>query len=200
MIVRRNASYQLVRTLMLVVVTRCRKLWRASTMRCSPIHFVALAGALLLIASSPAWTQSFRTYVNARFGTTAEVPAAWKPDPPPANGDGRVFRSPDGRASISVYGSLQASESIEEEMRTYEEPQSGEKITYHWRGPHAVVVSGTRGHTIFYAKHVLGCADRVWNHVLIEYPAREKAAYDLLVTRVAGSLRSGRGAQLGACG
>ena len=61
------------------------------------------------------------------------------------------------------------------------------------------MVSGTRGDTIFYAKHILSCGDQIWNNVHLEYPATEKAAYDALVTHVAGSLRPGRSAQVPRC-
>jgi hypothetical protein len=108
-------------------------------------RFAALAIILSFIVSPAAWAQTFRTYVNQRFGTAAEVPAAWKPDPPPENRDGLAFRSPDGHASIIVSGSLQISDTIEEEMRLYEQPGPGEKITSRRRGPHVLVISGTRG-------------------------------------------------------
>jgi hypothetical protein len=52
---------------------------------------------------------------------------------------------------------------------------------------------------IFYAKHILSCADQIWNSVYLEYPAAEKTAYDALVTRVAQSLRPGRSAQVPRC-
>ncbi len=161
--------------------------------------FAALAIILLSVASPAAWTQTFRTYVNQRFGAAAEVPAAWKADPPPENRDGLAFRSPDGHASIIVSGSLHVLDTVEEEMRLYEQPAPGEKITFRRRGPHFLVVSGARGDMIFYAKHLLSCGDRVWNNLWIEYPAREKAAYDTLVARVSRSFRPGRSEQVEEC-
>jgi serine/threonine-protein kinase len=154
---------------------------------------------LVASACAPASAQQYRTYSNARFGTTAEVPADWKPDPPPANGDGLIFRSPDRRASVTVSGSLHVWNSIDEAMKIYEQPHDGETVTYRHREPRALVVSGTRGDVIFYAKHILSCGDQVWNSVHIEYPARNKAAYDALVTRVARSLRPGRSGQVEDC-
>jgi len=157
------------------------------------------ATALLAFVAVTTAAPQYRTYANARFGATADVPADWKSDPPPANGDGLRFNSPDKRASITVSGSLNIYDTVEEAMKAYEEPGEGEKITYRHREPRALVVSGTRGDTIFYAKHILSCGDQIWNSVHLEYPAAEKTAYDALVTRVAGSLRPGRSAQVPRC-
>jgi serine/threonine-protein kinase len=157
-------------------------------------------GALALIAfAAAAAAPQYRSYANPRFGTTADVPADWKSDPPPANGDGLRFNSPDKRATITVSGSLNIYDTVEEAMKSYEEPGEGEKITYRHRESRALVVSGTRGDTIFYAKHILSCGDQIWNSVQLEYPATEKAAYDALVSHVAGSLRPGRSAQVPRC-
>jgi hypothetical protein len=163
-------------------------------------HGVLLTAIALLsgFAAATAAPQ-YRTYVNARFGTTAEVPTDWTADPPPENGDGLRFRSPDQRASITVSGSLQIWDTIDEAMKIYQEPQKGETITYRHREPRALVVSGTRGDTIFYARHILSCRDQIWNSVNLEYPAAEKAVYDALVTRVARSLRPGPSAQVPRC-
>src|SRR5215470_11434418 len=160
-------------------------------------HTTALGAiALLALAAAATAEPQYRTYANPRFGTTADVPANWKADPPPANGDGLRFRSPDQRASLTVSGSLNIYDTVEEAMKAYEEPDEGEKITYRHREPRALVVSGTRGDTIFYAKHILSCGDQIWNSVHLEYPLAEKAAYDALVTQVAQSLRPGRSAQV----
>jgi hypothetical protein len=161
----------------------------------------ASLGAIALLALAVAATAApqYRSYANARFGTTADVPADWKADPPPENGDGLRFWSPDQRASLTVSGSLNVYDTVEEAMKAYEEPGEGEKITYRHRDPRALVVSGTRGDTIFYAKHILSCGDQIWNSIHLEYPAAQKTAYDALVTHVAQSLRPGRSGQVPRC-
>ncbi len=157
--------------------------------------------AIALIACAAAATAApqYRTYANARFGTAADVPADWKADPPPENGDGLRFWSPDQHASITVAGSLNIYDSVEEAMKSYEKPGDGETVTYRHREARTLVVSGTRGDTIFYNKHVLSCADQIWNSVYIEYPAVEKEAYDAIVTHVAKSLRPGRSGWVRGC-
>ena len=81
-----------------------------------------------------------------------------------------------------------------------EAPDDGATITYRHRGKRVLIVSGVRGDTVFYRKSILSCRDQIWNSVSIEYPAARKAAYDALVTHVAGSLRfGGASAQIPNC-
>ena len=160
---------------------------------------LSIAAAALLAFSSAAPAADYRAYANARFGTVADVPAGWRADPEPENGDGLVFRSPDGHASVTVSGSLHVWDSIGEAMKIYEEPGKDETVTYRHREPRALVVSGTRGDTIFYARHVLTCGDQIWNSVHIEYPAAQKTAYDAMVTHIARSLHGGRSGQVPKC-
>jgi hypothetical protein len=144
-----------------------------------------LTGAAIVAARA----DTMRTYANPRFGATAEVPSDWRADPPPENGDGQRFSSPDGLATITISGILNLDDNVEAAMREEEEPGAGETITYRQRSGRALITSGTRGMEIFYRKAILVCADRIWNHVSLEYPAAQKAHYDSLVARIAGSLR-----------
>src|SRR5262249_25445069 len=91
----------------------------------------ACPGAIALLAFAAATAApQYRTYANERFGTTADVPADWKADPPPENGDGLRFRSPDQRALLIVSGMLNIYDTVEEALKASEEPDEGEKITY----------------------------------------------------------------------
>ena len=42
-------------------------------------------------------------------------------------------------------------------------------------------MSGTRGDTIFYRRSIPSCGNKIWNDLVIEYPAVQKAAYDAIV-------------------
>jgi serine/threonine-protein kinase len=150
-----------------------------------------LAAALLLLAG-PALAEDWRSYHNDRFGPTAEYPAAWKMEPEPENNDGRQFSSPDGDASVSIYGHF-AMDSRAEEMARKAEADDGETVTYSAKGANWVVLSGTRGEKIFYRKSLLSCGDQVWNTLTVEYPAQDKSKYDKLVAHMAASLRPGMG-------
>jgi serine/threonine-protein kinase len=165
-------------------------------MRRLALALALLASALAVSAeAAPGW----RVYANPRYGTILEVPGDWRPGREPDNGDGLVFTSPDGAASIRVWGGLHIADSIAEELDSRETAEPGETVSYRRRGPRSLVISGRRGDTVFYRKSILSCRDTVWNSVVIEYPAARKAALDPLVARVAGSLKQGRGFQAESC-
>ena len=164
-------------------------------MRAWPLALVVLVAA----AGGAVRAAEWQTYVNDRFGATADVPAGWKAGEPPANDDGLSFTSPDGSASESVYGALAGIDSIAQDFAVYEEPNDGETITYRHRTKHWLVVSGTEGDRIFYRKWLLACRDQVWAGASLEYPASAKAQYDAIVEHVAKSLRQGRGYQMTDC-
>ncbi len=155
--------------------------------------------ALLICIADHGQAAGWHTYSNPRFGTTADVPSDWRAGRPPENGDGLKFTSPDGSASIDVYGFLQSWATIDEAFAALETPGQGETITYKHRGPRSIVVSGTVGARIYYTKSILSCRDNVWNTVRIEYPAAHKQQFDAVVTHVAASLRSGHSEQVAEC-
>lgn len=157
----------------------------------SATRALALIGGTIIFASS-AWAEGWRSYHNDRFGTTADVPAGWKMEPPPENDDGRIFTSPDGRAELIVNGMF-AGVAGPDELGSRLEPMEGETITYKQRKGNWAAVSGTKGDKIFYRKTLLSCGNRVANNISIEYPAAEKERYDALVAHVEASLRPGEG-------
>jgi hypothetical protein len=159
----------------------------------------ALVFGLLTASVGTAPAQSWRSYANARFGTIAEVPRDWRAGREPENGDGLAFTSPDGQATITVFGGLNIDDTVERAMSSREQPMEGETLTYKRRRGRVLVVSGLNGDRIFYRKSMLSCRDQIWNNVSIEYPTARKAAFDMLVTHVAGSLRFGRSAQIPKC-
>lgn len=155
---------------------------------------------LLAFTADAGAAESWRVYANARFGSVADVPRDWRPGREPENGDGLRFASPDGQASVTVSGSLHIWDTPEEAMDIMQGADKDETVTYQRRTKRMLIVSGTRGNAIFYRKSILSCRDQIWNSVSIEYPAQRKAAYDALVTHVAGSLRfGGKSAQISDC-
>jgi hypothetical protein len=152
---------------------------------------LALIGGTILFASG-VYAEGWRSYHNDRFGTTADVPASWKIEPPPENGDGRIFASPDGRARLIVNGSY-AGVVDPDELGSRLEPMEGETISYKQRKGDWAVLSGTKGDRIFYRKTLLSCGGTVANNVSLEYPASEKGRYDPLVAHVEASLKPGEG-------
>jgi len=53
-----------------------------------------------------------------------------------------------------------------------------------------IVVSGYIGDRIFYRKAMLACGGQVWHHLAFEYPAIQKRAFDLFVTRASYALQA----------
>ena len=79
------------------------------------------AGVLLLLGAATAAQADSLTYVNDRFGTTLTFPLDIFDgiDPPPANGDGRRFRSADG-AELAAYGRFNALDQTPETLIEWE--------------------------------------------------------------------------------
>jgi hypothetical protein len=87
-----------------------------------------LASIVLGSIAGAAWAETWRTYVNPRFGVSAQVPSDWMMRPEPANGDGRAFTAPDGSAEIIVSGIL-STLSRDQEFSIRTAPNPGETIT-----------------------------------------------------------------------
>ncbi|MGA8172082.1 MAG: hypothetical protein WB816_14795 [Methylocystis sp.] len=129
----------------------------------STMRAVILAFAASLLTSG-ARAGDWRVYHNDRFGVTADAPADWITDPPPANNDGQVFVSPDKRARLTISGILVISPR-EEDFASLLAPNDGETVTYKKRGSASVIVSGIKGDRIFYRKSILSCRGGIWNDI-----------------------------------
>jgi hypothetical protein len=155
-----------------------------------------MLGGAALVASAPAWAETWKTYRNERFGTTIEYPDRFRPGRPPDNGDGLGFKSADG-AEFSVFGGLNVLEydlaGLKEAIVKEREP--GEQITYQADGPNWFVISGTRADRVFYERHLISHRSEITNGFVMSYPARLERAYDAVVTRMSKSFRAGRGVQ-----
>lgn len=157
-----------------------------------------LATLIFLLQMAAAQAGGWQTYRNDRFGATADIPAGWRMGQAPENDDGRVFTSPDGRATITVSGIFVVLPRFQEiELMT--KPAAGETIDYKRQGRDWIVVSGRKGDRIFYRKSLLSCGGTVWNTVYLDYPAADKAAFDPIIAHVATSLRGGKGWGTGKC-
>jgi hypothetical protein len=152
-----------------------------------------LPGAALAQTQSP---ETWKTYFNDRYGTSISYPSRFKPGPPADANDGLRFAAADG-AELAVWGAFNALEhdiaGLEEFLR--ESLKDDEKITYRAAGKSWLVLSGTRGERLFYKRYLLSHRNEVENAFEISYPAALAAAYDPIVTRIAKSLKAGRGYQ-----
>jgi hypothetical protein len=159
----------------------------------------ALIGAALATLASPAFAQAretWKTYFNDRFGVSIEYPSRFKPGRPPDNNDGQSFSADDG-AELAVWGSFNALEHDVAGLEAFlrEDMKPDEKITYRAAANNWLVLSGTRGDSVFYTRYILSHRNEVENGFRISYPASLAATYDPIVARIAKSLKPGRGFQ-----
>jgi len=155
-----------------------------------------LALTIFAFASTPAsellaQAENWRTYANPRFGTRADYPAHLFTNraPPPANGDGQTFTTADGKAKLSIYGSLNATE---ETPRSYVEnfirPEG--ELAYELIRDTYFVASAERSSRIHYMRCNFAKGDPgIIRCFAIEYPAADKQRWDAIVKRIASSLR-----------
>ncbi len=155
---------------------------------------VVTAFFMPMLFVAPAFSAQWERYVNSRFGTSAEVPArGFIAEPVPANNDGQIWKSADGRGSIAVYGSYI---SVVDTFKQYRDfmldsaRSNGLDITYNVGGRSWFVYSGYLGNDIVYAKVVRSrnCSETVVNHIYLQYPKSQKLRYDAIVTRMAKTL------------
>ena len=152
--------------------------------------YVLLAAAVVAIvaavAKSPVEAADWVRYCNARFGQCADIPSAFRPDPPPENGDGLVFRD-GGGMSITVSAMYNVTEATLASEREADIETAGPP-TYQAQGPNWFVISGLGGAGIYYVKCFVkhSTISTLW----IEYPAARKSLYDDIVPRVAKSFTS----------
>lgn len=135
---------------------------------------------------------SFETYVNDRFGTSAEVPADAVAEPPPVNNDGRRFIAPDG-GSVTIYAIRNKDRAGFQGYRDFLQSSlksEGWEITYSAGEGDWFVFSGKRKDTILYhrAEQPAGCDRKIIHQIELRYPAANADAWQAAVERGAASL------------
>jgi len=140
--------------------------------------------------------QRWLTYQNDRYGTTIDYPDQFKAKPPPGADDGRKFTSADG-AAFSVWASYNASDFSLAKYQdfTLQNLDPAQVVTYKAQGGSWFVISGTKGDSIFYERHLLSHGGQMTEGFSTTYPAAAKQIYDPIVARMAKSFRPGRGFQ-----
>jgi hypothetical protein len=158
-------------------------------MKCS---YLACVSAVFCLITTMAWAQSaaWVDYVNPRFGAAVSVPADWKAEAAPDNGDGRSYTSPDGKSHITVWGNFDLGDTTV--MDTITAPKPQEIVTYKAIKPKLAVLSGTKGDMVFYRKHMLTCHGQVWVNLSMEYPVSMKTELDPVAARLSKSLHQGK--------
>lgn len=143
---------------------------------------------VLPLLSTPVAAESFKNYVNARYGLSLAIPAELGMDASPANSDGQRFS--DGKGfSIAAYGSNNVlDETLTAEMDTHK--TYFDKITYKAKGSGWFVLSGYKDADILYIKVFVGSKSK--NHLRIQYPAAKAEMYSAIVSTVSASFKPGK--------
>lgn len=133
------------------------------------------------------------TYFNARYQFEVKYPRdLLKPNPPPADNDGRSFDSPDKKTKMIVAGGYNAMEwSWKENFEKTLEEFKDAKITYKIFKKDLFVISGYQGDKIFYCKELRVIEDgmEVFLEFDIEYPQKDKGMWNDIVTACVNSFR-----------
>jgi hypothetical protein len=162
------------------------------------VRLVLAAGLLGPVASSVVAQEQagIATYRNERHGFSLAYPAGtFAPQPPAADGEGRVFVSRDGNARL-LAGALPNADDVN--LRDYralvlQQSYPGAAIDYAPIGPTWFVLSGTRDGVMFYERVTFTCGGRLINSWAMLYPAAERRVWDRIVEQVARSYRAGEG-------
>ena len=154
---------------------------------------LSIAAALLCALSLTSFAEErWRTYTNPRFGTTADYPADLftVADPPPENDDGQGFRTTDGRAQLSIYGSWNVDSNTPQTYVSNYVDSAG--VTYKRVTDRFYVVSGIRDGKIFYDRcNFLFDPHGIIDCISISYPQAERSEWNSIVSRLSKSLRRG---------
>ncbi len=161
------------------------------------VRGVGLAVLLAAAGAVPALADQFlpagggwQTYINDRFGMRFVYPAdIFTPEPPPENGGGRSFVSPDASLQIFATHNMfdETPASMKREMVGMPEYA---QVTYSPSGDTWLVLSGFRGDRIFYEKYFF--RDSVISAFMAEFPTDRKPFYAPIVERIEDSFRAGR--------
>jgi hypothetical protein len=158
---------------------------------------MAVLARLLLVSPVPeAAGETWKLYVNARYGTAAEYPAdRFHPWRPPDNGDGQSFTADDG-AALAIFASLNVDNDTPAAHEAFLRSGSSDysDVIYRATGKDWLVLSGHRGDSIFYEKYIFakGKDIGVIHALVVTYRRDTKAIYDPIAARMAKSLRPSR--------
>ena len=140
---------------------------------------VSVALAVCAQAKTPEKATDYHSIVPSDWTLLREDPTSHE----------RRFISPSGDAWLALYAEPADREPIQAHIAQVRQHEN-ERITYEREEQTWIVVSGYIGDRIFYRKAMLACGGQVWHHLAFEYPAIQKRAFDLFVTRSSYALQA----------
>ena len=138
-------------------------------------------------AGDPGWT----TYTDD-YGAMVDLPAGIfsVADGAPPVGNGRHFRTADGRAGLSVYTLANAERETPRSYLTRHLRSEFKNLDYDRVSDRFFAVSGiVRGKT-FYSRCNFESSRGAMHCIYLDYPASETRAWDSVVTRISRTLRA----------
>lgn len=156
-----------------------------------PLILALLPLAVVLVAALPSQAAQWTSYANKRFGVVADVPPGFAPVGPEAdNSDGLIFRSHDGLALLTIFGSRVGTRGFEAHMAAamaQDKSYSGWTIRNKTITPRWAEYSGSNGSRQLRVRTIAACKGRLALSVKIEF----NGAMDAMVSRLFRSLRPG---------
>ena len=131
----------------------------------------------------------YNEYANPRYGFTALWPSSLRAQPPPEDGDGQAWTSPDGQVLLTAYGTNNVLNYSPEQDEAADARLLS--VVYVNISGDIVTVSGytNNGRTIVYQRDVVGPGSI--DTLYWSYPANQKAQLDAAVTQTALAFQPG---------
>jgi eukaryotic-like serine/threonine-protein kinase len=131
----------------------------------------------------------YNAYANPRYGFTALWPSSLRAQPPPEDGDGQAWTSPDGQVLLTAYGTNNVFNYSPEQDEAADARLLS--VVYVNISGDIVTVSGytNNGRTIVYQRDVVGPGSI--DTLYWSYPTNQKAQLDAAVTQTALTFQPG---------
>jgi len=134
-------------------------------------------------------TPGYNKYANSRYGFTTLWPSSFRAQPPPEDGDGQAWTSPDGQVQLAAYGTNNVFNYSPEQDEAAD--ASLLSVVYANINGDIVTVSGYKnnGRTIVYQRDVVGSGSI--DTLYWSYPTNQKAQWNAAVTLTAQAFQPG---------
>jgi hypothetical protein len=153
------------------------------------MRFLLVFLSCLLVAPAFAAMHS-GTYENARFGYVIAVPPGFYGEGESQSGDGQVFRSESGTATLHVWGGHIIEGSFEDAMQAAIDyaSEDGWRLGEQRVTPSWASFSGTRNGLMLHSHVIALCGGSQFAAFALEYPERDLAKMSAAAERLATSL------------
>lgn len=152
-----------------------------------------IAFAVVLAATAQTMADDWKPYANARYNYWIDIPPNFSAIEESGNGDGGTAQSPDGNATLAVWGSYPSEGGFAKEVkwRIGQEESGGWSVAYQRQKPKWAVWSGAKGDRVYYERAIPVCGGAV-AYFRLEYDKTRSKTFDPVVARLAKSLRGAR--------